>query len=92
MNRGAGARKRPDESKGQEMSSAQPRSTDTLGQYLAFIDAHGRVHGRPLATTDMQRRFQVRPPSVHQMVLTLERRVDPATAGSRPHYRGAGEP
>jgi DNA-binding MarR family transcriptional regulator len=49
------------------------RFTDRQGQYLAFIDAYTRVHGRPPAETDMQRHFQVTPPSVHQMVLTLER-------------------
>ena len=47
--------------------------TDRQGQYLAFIDAYTRVHGRPPAETDMQRHFQVTPPSVHQMILTLER-------------------
>jgi Mn-dependent DtxR family transcriptional regulator len=45
--------------------------TDTQGQYLAFIDAYTRVHGRPPAEADMQRHFGVSPPSVHQMVLTL---------------------
>src|SRR3954449_4080234 len=49
------------------------RFTDTQGQYLAFIDAYTRVHGRPPAESDLQRRFRVSPPSVHQMVLTLER-------------------
>src|SRR5689334_16920238 len=47
--------------------------TETQGQYLAFIDAYTRVHGRPPAESDMQRRFGVSPPSVHQMVPTLER-------------------
>src|SRR3954451_19837046 len=47
--------------------------TERQGQYLAFIDAYTRVHGRPPAETDMQRHFQLSPPSVHQMVLTLER-------------------
>ena len=47
--------------------------TDRQGQYLAFIDAYTRVHGRPPAETDMQRHFQVSPPSVHQRILTLER-------------------
>jgi SOS-response transcriptional repressor LexA len=47
--------------------------TARQGQYLAFIDAYTRVHGRPPAETDMQRHFQLTPPSVHQMVLTLER-------------------
>ena len=55
------------------MSSAQPSFTDTQGQYLAFMDAYSRVHGQPPAEADMQRHFQVSPPSVHQMVLTLER-------------------
>ena len=47
--------------------------TDRQGQFLAFIDANTRVHGRPPAETDMQRHFRVSPPSVHQRVLTLER-------------------
>src|SRR4051794_16086911 len=47
--------------------------TDRQGQYLAFIDAYTRVHGWPPAESDMQHRFGVSPPSVHQMVLTLER-------------------
>jgi hypothetical protein len=47
--------------------------TERQGQYLAFIDAYTRVDGRPPAETDMQRHFGVGPPSVHQMVLTLER-------------------
>src|SRR5215213_8777173 len=55
------------------MSFAQPSFTDTQGQYLAFIDAYMRVNGRPPAEADIQRHFQVSPPSVHQMVLTLER-------------------
>ena len=55
------------------MSSTQPSFTDTQGQYLAFIDAYSRVHGQPPAEAGMQRHFQVRPPSVHQMMLTLER-------------------
>ena len=32
-----------------------------------------QVHGRAPAEADMQRKFQVTAPSVHQMVLTLER-------------------
>src|ERR1035437_10292787 len=43
------------------------------GQYLAFIYAYTRLHRRPPAEADMQRYFRVSPPSVHQMVLTLER-------------------
>ena len=43
------------------------------GQYLAFIYAYTCVLGRPPAEADLQRFFQVTPPSVHQMILTLER-------------------
>ena len=43
------------------------------GQYLAFIHLYTRLHRRPPAETDMQEYFRVSPPSVHQMVLTLER-------------------
>jgi repressor LexA len=32
-----------------------------------------RLHRRPPAEADMQEYFRVSPPSVHQMVLTLER-------------------
>jgi DNA-binding MarR family transcriptional regulator len=53
--------------------SAAPRFTDKEGQYLAFIHAYTLVMGRPPAEADMQRHFRVTPPSVHQMVLTLER-------------------
>jgi Mn-dependent DtxR family transcriptional regulator len=56
--------------------SPQPTSvnfTPKQGQYLAFIYAYTRVLGRPPAEADMQRYFGVSPPSVHQMVLTLER-------------------
>ena len=55
------------------MALAGPRFTPTQGQYLASIDAYTRVNGRPPAETDMQRHFGVSPPSVHQMILTLER-------------------
>ena len=47
--------------------------TPKQGQYLAFIDAYARLNRRPPAEADMQRYFGVTPPSVHQMVLTLER-------------------
>jgi len=55
------------------MSSSDASFTDKQGQYLAFIDAYTRVTGRPPAEADMQRHFRVSPPSVHQMVLNLER-------------------
>jgi repressor LexA len=48
------------------------RFTAKQGQYLASIDYYTKVNGRPPAEADMQRYFRVTPPSVHQMVLTLE--------------------
>ena len=56
------------------VGAPSPAFTPKQGQYLAFIDAYTRVHGVPPAEADMQRRFCVSPPSVHQMVLTLERK------------------
>src|ERR1700738_4813770 len=47
--------------------------TEKQGQYLAFIYAYSRMFRRPPAEADMQRHFRVSPPSVHQMVLTIER-------------------
>lgn len=50
-----------------------PRFTQLQGQYLAFIYAYSRIFKRPPAEADMQRHFQVTAPSVHQMVVTLEK-------------------
>jgi hypothetical protein len=47
--------------------------TPKQGQYLAYIHLYTRLHRRPPAESDMQQYFRVSPPSVHQMVLTLER-------------------
>ncbi len=49
------------------------RFTKLQGQYLAFIQAYTKIHGVAPAEADMQRYFRVTPPSVHQMILTLER-------------------
>src|SRR6202008_3665209 len=53
--------------------SGPHRFTEKQGQYLAFIHAYTLVLGRPPAEADLQRHFQVTPPSVHQMVLNLQR-------------------
>jgi Mn-dependent DtxR family transcriptional regulator len=50
-----------------------PLYTPKQGQYLAFIYAYTRVLGRPPAEADIQRYFNVTPPTVHQMLITLER-------------------
>ena len=46
--------------------------TAKQGQYLAFIFYYTKIHGSAPAESDMQNYFKVSPPSVHQMVLTLE--------------------
>ena len=55
------------------MSRRPGAFTPKQGQYLAFIYAYTRINRRPPAEADMQTYFRVSPPSVHQMVLTLER-------------------
>ena len=55
------------------MSIPAVQFTERQGQYLAFIHAYTKVNGRPPAQADMQRFFAVTAPSVHQMVLNLER-------------------
>jgi Mn-dependent DtxR family transcriptional regulator len=66
--------------------AVSPRFTPTQGQYLAFIYAYSRINQRAPAEADMQRHFRVTAPSVHQMVLTLERcgliKRDPGLARS----------
>jgi DNA-binding MarR family transcriptional regulator len=63
MNQNSGTARRP----------GGQRFTEKQGQYLAFIYAYLRMSRCSPAETDMQRHFQVSPPSVHQMVITLER-------------------
>jgi Mn-dependent DtxR family transcriptional regulator len=58
---------------GENTGATEPRSTALKGQYLAFIYAYTRILGRPPAEADMRRHFKVTAPTVHQMVLTLER-------------------
>ena len=47
--------------------------TKVQGQYLAFIVTYVKLNRRPPAEADFQRYFQVTAPSVHSMILTLER-------------------
>jgi DNA-binding MarR family transcriptional regulator len=53
--------------------SSKPRFTEKQGQYLAFIYTYVLLHRRS-AEADMERYFGVTPPSVHRMVVELERR------------------
>lgn len=47
--------------------------TKQQGQYLAFIHAYTLLNRRPPAEADFQQFFEVTPPTVHQMILKLER-------------------
>ena len=50
------------------------RFTKLQGQYLAFIVAYTKLNRRAPAEADFQRYFDVTPPSVHNMIVALERR------------------
>src|SRR5215469_13913231 len=52
---------------------SRPKFSPRQGQYLAFIHAYTLVNERPPAQADIQRFFRLTPPSVYQMLLTLER-------------------
>jgi hypothetical protein len=54
-------------------ADSRPDFTHKQGQYLAFIHAYTLVNGRPPAEADMMWFFRATPPSVHQMVLNLEK-------------------
>jgi repressor LexA len=51
-----------------------PKFTVKQGQYLAYIDGYTKVHGVAPAEADLQKFFGVSPPTVHQMILALEKR------------------
>lgn len=51
-----------------------PPYTPKQGQYLAFIHYYTKLNGRPPAERDMQLYFKTTPPTVHQMVVNLEKR------------------
>ncbi|MGD9418751.1 MAG: LexA family protein [Verrucomicrobiota bacterium JB025] len=55
-----------------EANAAAP--TERQAQFLAYIYQYSLVNGCAPAEADMQWYFQITPPSVHSMVLTLERR------------------
>jgi DNA-binding MarR family transcriptional regulator len=48
--------------------------TEKQGQYLAFIYYYTKINGQPPAEADMQRYFNVTAPSVHRMIVELEKK------------------
>ncbi len=57
-----------------EAGAVKAAYTPTQGQYLAFIYYYTKLNGVAPAEADFQRYFKVSPPSVHQMIVTLEKR------------------
>jgi repressor LexA len=55
-----------------EVKASEP--TERQGHILAYMYQYSLVNGCAPAEADMQRYFQISAPSVHSMVLTLERR------------------
>lgn len=53
--------------------SMTARFTAKQGQYLAYIYLYTKLHRRPPAEADMQLYFRVTPPTVHRMIIELER-------------------
>jgi hypothetical protein len=53
--------------------SVPPAFTQKQGQYLAFIHHYTKIHRQAPSEADLQRYFQVSPPSIHEMIKTLER-------------------
>jgi DNA-binding MarR family transcriptional regulator len=47
-----------------------PSLTELQGQYLAYT----KIHRQPPAEADLQRYFEVTPPTVHRMLLELARK------------------
>ena len=48
--------------------------TEKQGQYLAFIYYYTKVNGYAPAEQDMLKYFKVSPPSVHRMIVELEKK------------------
>jgi DNA-binding MarR family transcriptional regulator len=57
----------------EDLTSQPTPFTTPQGQYLAFLYAYTQLNRRPPAERDFQEYFQVTAPSVHQMILALER-------------------
>lgn len=48
--------------------------TPRQGQFLKFIYDYIKLNGRSPSEGDMRRHFGTTPPSIHQMILSLEKR------------------
>lgn len=55
----------------QPKPGTQPNYTRLQGRYLTFIQEYLRLHRVAPSEGDLQAHFQVTPPTVHQMIVTL---------------------
>ena len=69
---------------GKESLLTTQKYTARQGQYLTYIYYYTKVNGIPPAEADIQRYFRVSPPSVHQMIITLEKEGLISRAPGRP--------
>lgn len=63
-----------DHDNGDKSILEEKKITEKQGQYLAFIYYYIKINGQSPAETDMQRYFNVSPPSVHRMIVELEKK------------------
>lgn len=56
------------------MSIHKTKFTEKQGQYLAYIYYYSKINRKPPAQRDIQQFFGVTPPTVHQMILQLEKK------------------
>jgi LexA DNA binding domain len=54
-------------------ASVAPKFTKKQGQYLAYIYNYTKMYRQAPAEADLERYFRVSPPSIHEMIKTLER-------------------
>ena len=62
------------ESSEKSIPSSSSLYTEKQGQYLAFIYYYTKINRHPPAEADMQRFFSVSAPSVHSMLVGLEKK------------------
>jgi len=56
------------------IKKSKARITKKQGQYLSFIYYYTKLNNKPPAEADLQKYFDVSPPSVHNMIITLEKK------------------
>jgi repressor LexA len=57
-----------------ENEHSRNKYTPKQSQYLAYIYCYTKLNGRPPAEVDMQRHFSATPPTVHDMIIRLEKK------------------